>query len=74
MEKKFLLQNRLKVPGVSELLKRVGGIVVSIAAFQFGLPGFDSRPTYLGGVPFLLESVTSSLSETACLMVLKILR
>ena len=27
-------------------------------------PVFDSRPTHLGGVPFLLESVTSSLSET----------
>lgn len=74
MEKQFLLQNRLKASGISALLKRVGGIVVGIAAFQFRLPGFDSRPTHLGGVPFLLEPVTSSLSKTACLMILKILR
>ena len=30
---------RLKVPGISALLKRVGGIVVSIAAFQAVDPG-----------------------------------
>jgi len=41
---------RLKVPGISTLLKRVGG---------GSIPG-----RRIGGVPFLLESVSSSLSET----------
>ena len=38
--------------------------MVYIAAFQAVDPGSISRPTHLGGVPFLLESVTSSLRET----------
>lgn len=42
--------------------------MVCIATFQAVDPGSISRPTHLlnasGGVPFLLESVTSSLRET----------
>ena len=34
-----ILTETLKVPGISTLLKRVGGVVASIAAFQAVDPG-----------------------------------